>query len=176
MLKSNYIKYIAMFVILVLLQVLVLNRISLFGYATPFLYIYFIIKMPIGINRSVITLIGFLMGLTIDIFCNTPGVNAAATACAGFICGSIQGLFILKNDYNDQEPGWSQLGAAFVKYALLLTFIHHLLLISIETFSFFNIKLITLRILSSTILTFLLIFALEGFSRKDKKTWQKTTI
>ena len=34
--------YILLFVLLVLLQVTVLNDISLFGYATPFLYIYFI--------------------------------------------------------------------------------------------------------------------------------------
>ena len=164
-----------MFVLLILLQVLVFNRISFFGYATPFLYIYFIIKMPIGLNRSAITVLGFLLGFIIDIFCNTPGVNAAATTFAAFISGGIQGLFIMKNDYNDQEPGWTLLGGAFIKYALLLTFIHHLLLISIEAFSFFNVKLIALRILSSTILTFLLIFALEGFTRKDKKTWQKTT-
>lgn len=175
MLKSNYIRYIVMFVLLVLLQVLVFNRISFLGYATPFLYIYFMIKMPIDMNRSVSTLIGFILGFIIDIFCNTPGVNAAATALAGFINGGIQGLFFIKNDYSDQEPSLSLLGGAFIKYVLLLVFIHHFILISIEAFSFFNLKLILLRISLSSVLTFLLILALEGFTRKNKKTWQKTT-
>lgn len=170
MLKSNYIKYIAMFILLVLLQVLVFNNISFLGYATPFLYIYFIIKMPIDGSRSLITLLGFALGFVIDIFCNTPGVNAAATTFAAFVNKNIQGLFFMRSDYSDQEPGWGLLGNAFIKYTLLLVFIHHFVLILVEAFSFFNIELILLRILSSTILTFLIILALEGFTRKDKKT------
>lgn len=175
MLKSNYIKFILLFILLILLQVLVFNRISFLGYATPFLYIYFIIKLPIGLNRGLTAFMGFILGFIIDIFCNTPGVNAAATTCIAFVRDWIQNLFFLRDDYVEQEPGLALLGGAFMKYAVLLTFIHHLLLVLIESFTFFNIKLILLRILLSTILSSLLIFAIEGFSKKDKRTWQKTT-
>lgn len=176
MLKSKYIKYIVMFILLVLLQVLIFNNISFLGYGTPFLYIYFIIKMPIDGNRSLITLLGFAIGFVIDIFCNTPGVNAAATTLAAFVNRGVQGLFFMRGDFSDQEPGWGLLGNAFVKYILLLIFIHHFALISIEAFSFFNIKLLSFRILLSTILTFFIILALEGITiKKDKKAWQKTT-
>lgn len=174
MLKSSTIKYVIMFVLLVLLQVLVLNRISFLGYAVPFAYIYLILKLPVGCNRSLSTFLGFLIGLSIDIFCSTPGINAAATTLIGFMCRPVQGLFFIRDDYNDQIPGFRILGIAFMKYSILLTLIHHIVLISIESFSYFNIQLVLLRILLSTILTSVLIFAFEGFSIKKKNSWQKT--
>lgn len=175
MIKSNAIKYILLFVLLVLLQVLVLNRITFLNYGIPFLYIYFIIKLPIGYNRNITTLLGFVIGMAIDIFCNTPGINAASTTLIGFLCQPIQKLFFMIDDYENQTPRLSLLGGSFMKYAVFLTFIHHVLLILLESFSFFNIKMILLRIAVSTILTSLLIFAFEGFSTKQKSSWQKTT-
>lgn len=168
MLKSNTIKYVILFVLLVLLQVLVLNKVSFLGYAVPFLYIYFIFKLPIGCIRSLSTFLGFLLGFTIDIFCNTPGINAAATTLIGFICRPVQNLFFMVDDYEEQTPSLALLGAAFMKYVIFLTLIHHIVLVSIESFSYFNIKLILLRFSLSAVLTSILIFAFEGFSLKKK--------
>ena len=174
MLKSNAIKYLILFVILVLLQVLIFNKISFLGYAVPFVYIYFIMKLPVGCNRNLSTLLGFLLGLSIDIFCNTPGINAAATTLIGFVCRPVQSLFFMVDDYNGQTPGLSLLGSSFMKFVVSMTLIHHIILVSIESFSYFNIKLILLRISLSAILTIILIFAFEGFSLKKKNSWQKT--
>lgn len=175
MLKNNIIKYILMFIVLVLLQVLVLNKISVLHFGVPFAYIYFIIKLPIGCNRNLTTLLGFLLGFVIDIFCNTPGVNAAATTLIGFICCPAQNLFFITDDYKDQTPSLRILGGAFMKFAIFMTLIHHIVLISLESFSYFNIKLVLLRILFSTILTSILVFAFEGLSLKKKSSWLKTT-
>lgn len=163
-----------MFVLLVLIQVLVLNRISFLGYAVPFTYIYFLLKLPVGFSRSLSTFLGFLLGFSIDVFCSTPGINAAATTLVGFISSPVQGLFFMKDDYKEQTPGYGILGWAFMRYAVFIILIHHIALISIESFSYFNIKLMLLRIILSTILTSILIFAFEGFSSKKKDSWQKT--
>lgn len=94
----------------------------------------------------------------------------------GFVCRRVQGgLFFMVDDYNNQTPGLSLLGGAFMKYAIFITLIHHIVLVSIESFSYFNIKLILLRIFLSAILTIVLIFAFEGFSYKKKNSWQKTS-
>lgn len=175
MLKNNTIKFTILFIILVLLQVMVLNRVSFLGYAIPFLYIYFIIKLPIGMNRSLTTLLGFAIGFVIDIFCNTPGINAAATTFAAFVRRPVQKLFFAIDDYNEQLPRLSLLGGTFIKYAITICFIHNVVLISIESFSYLNILTIVYRIVLSTVITSILIFALEGFSIRKKKTWQKTT-
>ena len=64
----TYIHRIGWFVGLVLLQVLILNNVHIAGYATPFLYIYFILKFASGTSRNELMLWAFFFGLTIDIF------------------------------------------------------------------------------------------------------------
>lgn len=164
-----------MFIFLILFQVLVLNKISFLGYAIPFFYIYFIIKLPIGLNRGLVTFLGFLIGFVIDVFCNTLGINAAATTFAAFLCRPVQGLFFVTDDYKEQIPRLSLLSGAFMKYALLVTFIHNIILVSIESFSYLNVEMILYRIFLSTLVTSVLIFAFEGFSIKKRKSWEKIT-
>jgi rod shape-determining protein MreD len=67
------------FVGLVLLQALVLNHIHVCGIATPFLYIYMLLKFPSGMKRNEQLLWGFFLGLLVDIFSNTYGLNTFAT-------------------------------------------------------------------------------------------------
>lgn len=166
----NSIKLILLFITLVLLQVLILNHMFFLGYATPFLYIYFLIKLPTTVNRNIVILLGFLLGITIDFFCFTPGLNAAATTLAAFFRYPIQRMFFDKEEFEHLEPKLSMLGQSFVKYIILMILIHHTVLICLEYFSFFNVKSILLRILSSSLLTFIIIFAIEGFSIKRKRT------
>lgn len=81
----NYIHRIGWFVGLILLQVLILNNVHIAGVATPFLYVYFILKFNSGTSRNELMLWGFCIGLAIDIFSNTPGMNAAATVLLAFL-------------------------------------------------------------------------------------------
>lgn len=169
MLKNSVVKFTAMFICLVLLQVLVLNKISFLGYAIPFFYIYFIIKLPINLNRSLITFLGFLLGFSIDIFCSTPGINAAATTLIAFLNRPIQNMFFATDDYDKLEPRFSMLGAGFIKYVVVLVLMHNIALVAIESFSFFNLTMILYRVLLSTLITSILIIAFEGLSLKAKK-------
>lgn len=165
----NNIKLILLFITLVLLQVLILNHMFFLGYATPFLYIYFLIKLPVTYNRNLVVLLGFLMGITIDFFCFTPGLNAAATTFAAFMRYPIQRMFFDKEEFEHLELKLSALGQTFIKYAIAMVLMHHIALICLEYFSFFNVKTIMIRIISSSLLTFVIIFAIEGFSIKRKR-------
>ena len=71
----TYIHRIGWFIGLVLLQVLILNNVHIAGYATPFLYIYFILKFNSGTSRNELMLWAFFFGLTIDVFSDTPGMQ-----------------------------------------------------------------------------------------------------
>jgi rod shape-determining protein MreD len=157
---------------LVLLQTLVLNRIFFLGYATPFLYVYFIIKLPVTIGRSAILLFGFTLGLTIDIFCNTAGLNAVATTFIAFMRLPLQKLFFDKDNLY-LNLSMAALGGSFVKYVVFMVLLHHAALILVETFSYSDAITILLRVLSSSILTFSLIYALEGLSFKTEKSGKK---
>ena len=69
--KLDYLYEMLLFAALIVLQVLIFNQISIFGFATPFLYIYFLLKLPVGRNLFYVIIAGFLLGFTIDIFLNT---------------------------------------------------------------------------------------------------------
>ena len=89
----TYIHRIGWFIGLVLLQVLILNNVHIAGYATRFLYIYFILKFNSGTSRNELMLWAFFFGLTIDVFSDTPGMNAAATVLLAFLRPSLLRLF-----------------------------------------------------------------------------------
>lgn len=78
---NNILRGFIYFVVLVLVQVLILNNIHFLRVATPFLYLYFILKMPVGSSRTNVVFFSFLIGLTIDVFSNTP--NACVCLYAG---------------------------------------------------------------------------------------------
>ena len=92
---NNILRGFIYFVVLVLVQVLILNNIHFLRVATPFLYLYFILKMPVGSSRTNVVFFSFLIGLTIDVFSNTPGMHAFACTLAGFIRHSLIQLLTL---------------------------------------------------------------------------------
>ena len=68
---NNLLRGFIYFVVFVLIQVLILNNIHFLRIATPFLYLYFIIKMPVGSSRTQVVFFSFIAGVVIDTFSNT---------------------------------------------------------------------------------------------------------
>ena len=113
----TYIHRIGWFIGLVLLQVLILNNVHIAGYATPFLYIYFILKFSSGTSRNELMLWAFFFGLTIDIFSDTPGMNAAATVLLAFLRPSLLRLFMPRDNPDSLIPSFKTMGISpFLKY------------------------------------------------------------
>jgi rod shape-determining protein MreD len=166
---NNYVKLPVQFILLILAQVLILNQVSVFSYAVPLLYVYFIIKLPINFNRSLIQLIALIMGLSIDAFTNSYGINSAATVLVAFLRPYIQKLFFSLEDFDEIIPSASKLGAGnFYKYAVSMVIIHHTAIFLIEYLSLRDISSMLLHIGLSSVLTLLIIAALESFSYKQK--------
>ena len=97
---------IAWFVGLVLVQVLFLNHICWFGVATPFLYIYLLLIIDRDIDRNVLMLLAFAMGLSVDVFCNTFGVNAAACVLLAFLRPWLIRICAPREEFENFEPGY----------------------------------------------------------------------
>lgn len=162
----TYLKRAEWFVGLMLLQVLVLNNVHVAGYATPFIYIYFLLKLNSSVSRNELMVWGFCLGLSIDLFSNTPGMNAAACVLLAFVRPFILRLFSPRDNQDSIEPGFRSMGFwPFVRYVVAGTFLHHAMLLFIESFSFFNFPLLLLKIISSALLTILCILAIEGIRR-----------
>ena len=76
--------HIIRFVVLVLVQVLLVNHIRLGGYVHPYVYILFVMLLPINISNWQLLLLGFGLGFCVDMFTGTPGLHAGATTLMAF--------------------------------------------------------------------------------------------
>lgn len=167
--NNSTIRNIVRFVLLVLAQVLVLNNMNLGGYLNPYIYVLFILLLPARINRSFLLILAFLTGLTIDYFGNTLGLHAAATVLLAFFRPAVLDLFFKNIEFSSgEEPGLSKIGVGgFLRYILVLVFIHHSALFFLEVFSFANFLILLYRITLSTLLTTTIIMiTVLLFSRK----------
>lgn len=155
------------FVGLVLLQVLVLNQMHIGGYATPFFYIYFLLKLDTRVGRNELMLWAFAIGLTVDMFTNTPGMNAAATTCLAFFRGTLLRMVTLRDLEEGFSPGIKTLGfSSFFRYSLLACSLFCILLQLMNVFSFFDVTDLLLKMVTSTFSTLLLVLGVEFIGRK----------
>jgi rod shape-determining protein MreD len=156
------------FILLALLQVLLLNHINFLGYINPYLYILFILLFPLGGNKSLLIFLSFLLGLSIDLFSDSGGIHAAASVFIAYIRPLILKFsFGVSYEYNMVKVNKAPL-AERISYISFMVFLHHLILFSLEIFSFSHTSLLFKSILFSSIFSILLIFCtLLLFSRKS---------
>ncbi|MCI6728134.1 MAG: rod shape-determining protein MreD [Bacteroidales bacterium] len=161
---QNIVRLILWVLLLVLLQATLFNHIHLLGYATPLPYVYFLIKFPSGTMRVIYICSGFLVGLLIDIFSNTPGMAAATLSAVGLVAPMLLAAFIPKD--RDEEmlvPSIKSMGStSFMLYAGSVTVVHCALFFLIEAFSLSHWPDLLLKFSSSALLTFLIILAFEA--------------
>jgi rod shape-determining protein MreD len=143
------------FLTILLLQVLLFDNIQLGGYLNPYFYVLFVLLMPFETPRWLQLVAGFLMGLSVDLFANTPGMHTAATVFLAFVRPWVLNLFAPRDGYEpDTFPRIHYYGFLwFLKYAAILTFAHHLVLFYIEVFHFHEFLSTFLRVLLSSMLT-----------------------
>lgn len=155
----------------ILLQVLIFNQIHLFEVAVPLVFIYIIFKMPISLSTVWVLTLSFLLGLVVDIFSNTPGMNALACTILAFMRRPILSLYLPHGyDYATEVPSIRCFGMwLYVRYSLTLSLLYCTLVFLIESLSFFDLPYLILRILGSTLLTFVLILCIDSLSQGNEK-------
>ncbi len=87
--NSTLLYNILRFILLLAAQIVVFNNIDFGGYINPFPYILFIILYPVNGNKSGLLITSFLLGLTMDFFCNSGGVHAASCLILAYIRPSV---------------------------------------------------------------------------------------
>lgn len=161
------------FILLVLVQGLVLNHIMFSGFINPYLYVLFILLLPFDTPKWVLLLTAFFLGLSIDIFSDTPGMHAAASVLMAFIRPNLLAIITQREEIESRdEPDINKLGLVrFSLYALVLVLIHHTFLFLIEVFRLQEIFSTLLRVILSTVFTILLmIISLYLFKKSDRKS------
>jgi rod shape-determining protein MreD len=170
---STLVKNIFRFIIFILVQVYVLDRIHINYLVTPYIYFLFILWLPFNMSRSAQMIVAFILGITLDSFRHNPGFHAAACVLIAYIRPFIISILIPQegSDTNYEEPSAKSMGG-FVPYMVYigtLTLIHNGWLFLLEAWQFANIWYFLIKTLLSAAISLLLILATElFFSRKQK--------
>lgn len=157
------IRYFFLFIVCILLQALIFNKIILFHIAVPLVFIYFLIRLPIDIKLPFLFTLAFLLGIIIDIFSDTPGVNALACTLIAAIRKPIFFAYMDRDDVTSRlTPGVSTMGIVeYSKYLFTFVVIYSLLVFSIEYFSFADVKSIVILSAGSSIFTFIILLSAD---------------
>lgn len=143
------------------LQVILFNHLPLFG-GVVLSYLYLVLRLPVDWNRNLQILVGFLVGLIVDIFCNTPGLHALACSTTMWMRVPLLHMFIVQDDIKNGCPTYHRLGfSIFSKFLLSMLLLHCVVLFVVESFTLFNFLNLILKIVMSVILSFLVLWVAD---------------
>ncbi len=169
---KTVIQFIVLFLALLLLQ-LVCNKIVLFNVAMPVVFIYLILRLPVNLHSGWVLTIAFFTGLILDIFNNTPGMNALACTILAAVRRPVINVFVSReDDMNIPIPSVDSMGAGdYFKYMATLVTLYCALIFLIQAFTLHNIALTLLRIASSSVLSIIIILGLDTLvsTRREKR-------
>lgn len=170
---SDLLKNIIRFAVFILVQVFILNRVPpLHQFVVPYLYFLFLLWLPFRMPRMGLTLLGFLFGLTLDMFTNTPGLHAAACTLVAYLRPFLISLMMPKEktEISYSEPSATSMGwMPYTVYVLLLTVFHHGYLVFLEWLQFGNFWFFMGKVLATTGISMVLVAITELlFVRKSR--------
>lgn len=151
-------KYTIMFVSLVLAQVLIFNQVQFGGFFNPYVYILFVILLPLSTPRYLVLLLAFALGFIIDVFSNSLGVHSAATVFIAYMRPLIIRIISNREDDKSDYPGLHQNKLIwFVSYVVFMVLLHHLLLFYLEVYTFANFLNTLFRVVLSSLFSIIVI-------------------
>lgn len=169
--NNTWVRYILIFVLIVLLQGLVVNNIQINEYLMPMIYPIMILMLPFNQNTLVSMAVALVLGLCVDAFSDTFGLHASAAVLIGYLRPPLMKYIQPKEGYdNALLPTVHDMGIVwFGIYASLLLFIHHLWFFSIEIFRIDQILLILGKTFFSFLFSFILILLFQYIFYKPSK-------
>jgi hypothetical protein len=170
---SSLLKNILRFILFILFQVFVLDKIRLHQMVTPYIYFLFILWLPFKINRSLLLVMGALTGFSLDCFRHHPGFHTSACLLIAYVRPFLINILIPQEgaESNYEEPSIRSMGGflPYIIYAGVLSILHHTCLFFLEAWQFGDFKYFLVKTGLSTVVGLILIMITEMiFSRKQK--------
>lgn len=161
--NSNILPNVWRFFGLLAVQVLLLKQMGQAVNSTYFnvlLYPLFILFLPMQTAAPVLVLLGFAIGMAVDIFYATPGIHASAGAFSGFARTFVVGAFAPKGGFSPKEPIFSPTHVSwqtFIQGAAAFMFLHIFWYFSVDAFTFVFFGSILLKTLAAWALTMIFV-------------------
>lgn len=158
----DILKRLMQMILLLALQVLLFNHIVLLGYATPLVYVAFMLYVPLNANRVGTLVWAFVLGTLVDMFSNTPGVSAFSLTFVAMIQPNLLRLYTPKDAVEDMNPNYKTMGTwNHLRYMTILLLVHHVIYFVLESFSFFNLHDMLIAFGLSFVVSWILIAVIE---------------
>ena len=155
------------------LQIYVLNNVPpLHQFISPVIYYLFLLWLPFSVSRLGLLFLGFLLGLSIDYFLVTPGLNTAVCLAIAYVRPFLISVLIPhdKAEFNFREPSAVAMGwVPYITYVMLLSFLFHGYISFLEWLQWGSFFDFILKTISATLISTLLAITSEVlFARKGK--------
>lgn len=166
-------KFIYISLILFLLQIFVFKQFAIGVSGFVFLYVGVLLLLPLDLDALLTLITAFFVGLFIDFFYDTIGLNAASCVAMMYARRQLLKFYVPRTGLEQGSNATIRdMGFQWVfTYTIILVFIHHSFLFSLEQFSFDNFVDLIIKIVLSTLLTtsVFFIFQIAFFTSKSRK-------
>jgi len=153
------------FFLYVIAQVLLFKRLVLFNTSFCFLYVAFILLLPVETNNLLLMVLAFLLGFTIDIFYDSLGIHALALVTVAYLRNYWLNTITPQGGYdNNSSPAITNGVQWFLVYTVPMVFVHLALLFFIEAGGFGMFWFTMLKIIGSLVFTLSVMLMLQFFS------------
>lgn len=159
------------FIVLVLLQAFVFNQIEIGFGIHLMVQPLFIMLLPFETGVITLMILGFTLGLILDIFSNTYGLQASSLLLMAYMRPVIFKFYGPREGYDPlKEPSIFDMGNRWFLFVFgYLILIHHFWYFLIEIFRFDQFLLILQKTIFSGIASYLLCIVLQTFLIKKSK-------
>ena len=167
--NQYYPKVFLLSLFLIFLQVLIFDRINLFGFMNPSIYIIVLIIHRYDLDQFNYIVVGFLLGFIMDILSQSAGSHSLSCVTISFLRPLIN-KFSLGPNYEDFSSPFSDgiLISNKVLYCFLITIIHQIILNAYSYFNWTHTFVILKLTVANSIFTFILIVSvLNLFNTKE---------
>ncbi|MBL0308865.1 MAG: rod shape-determining protein MreD [Bacteroidetes bacterium] len=158
--------------LLLLVQVILFSNMNLSSLVIPYVFPLFVLLLPFETPRWLLMLLGFISGLTLDIFLGSTGMHAAAGVLIGYLRPFLINAITPKGTEFEISPNIYAQGVTwFVFYLGISMFLYLFFYFLVEAATFLNFFLQMLKIILSTVASvfFMLIFLFLFSARRKRR-------
>jgi hypothetical protein len=168
--RSGILAFIYFFLYL-LVQVMLFKKLVLFNTSFCFLYVAFVLLLPIETNNLVLMIAAFLLGFGIDIFYDSLGIHALSLVVVAYARNYWLNAITPQGGYDNGEgPTMAVNGFQwFLVYSLPLVFLHHVVLFFVEAGGFSMFWFTMLKVIGSVCFTMVVIILLQYLSSDRRR-------
>jgi len=160
--NREIIKNIIFGLLIILSQILIFNHINLFGISSPSVYIILFILYKTNYDKTLLIILGFLIGIIIDLSMQTYGCHTFASLTVCFFKKWVENYSF---GVNSNLPNAMVKGTSLTNrftYFIIITLLHSLLYFILLYFNSELLLTILLSTLYNSIITFIIIWIISN--------------